>query len=178
MQAIRPAVCSIQPPIQLSTANTFPGVKRQEPEANHSRPSSGDVKNMLSYISTDPSGFMPSYLDKYGDNTFSSSSNSDAKNMLSYTPTDPSGFMVWYNTFRSSFTEKTCEYIACLRKNLFWTSVLSKLVQVAKLLALIRGFQFEFRPQRRLFWLGYSWFFSVAPWQSPGEYPRLGRDSS
>jgi hypothetical protein len=43
-----------QPPVQLVTGVLSPGVKQQEREADHSPPSSSEVRNMWSYTSTNP----------------------------------------------------------------------------------------------------------------------------
>jgi hypothetical protein len=50
----RTALGPIQPPIQRVLGALFLGVKRPEREADHSPPSSAEVKNEWSYISTPP----------------------------------------------------------------------------------------------------------------------------
>jgi hypothetical protein len=57
---------STQPPIQWD----FPGVKQPGREADHSPPSSVEVKNIWSYTSTQPYVFMAWYLVKRKDFTF------------------------------------------------------------------------------------------------------------
>jgi hypothetical protein len=58
----------IQPPIQRLPEAVFPGVKRPGREADHSPPSSAEVKNAWSYTSTLPFVFMAWYLVKNRDN--------------------------------------------------------------------------------------------------------------
>jgi hypothetical protein len=43
------ALGTTQPPIKIGTGGSFPGVKRPQPKANHSPPSSVEVKNEWSY---------------------------------------------------------------------------------------------------------------------------------
>jgi hypothetical protein len=43
---------------KMSTGGSFPGVKRQGREADHSLPTSGEVKKMWIYTSTPPYVFM------------------------------------------------------------------------------------------------------------------------
>jgi hypothetical protein len=50
----RPALGSTQPPIQWVLGALFPGVKRQDREADHSPPDSADVMKMWIYTSTPP----------------------------------------------------------------------------------------------------------------------------
>jgi hypothetical protein len=50
----RPALGPTQPPIRWIPHALSPGVKRPGREADHSRPSSTDVKNAWRYISTPP----------------------------------------------------------------------------------------------------------------------------
>jgi hypothetical protein len=52
--ASRPAVGSIQPPIQWVPGALSLGLKRQARQADHSPPSSAEVKNECSYNSTSP----------------------------------------------------------------------------------------------------------------------------
>jgi hypothetical protein len=54
----RPALGSTQPPIKIGTGGSFPGVKRQGREADHSPPTSAEVKKMYIYTSTPPYVFM------------------------------------------------------------------------------------------------------------------------
>jgi hypothetical protein len=54
----RPALGSTQPPIQWVTGGSFPGVKRPGREADHSPPTSAEVKKMWIYTSTPPYAFM------------------------------------------------------------------------------------------------------------------------
>jgi hypothetical protein len=57
----RPALLSTQPPIKsykICTGGSFPGVKRQEREADHSPPTSAEVKKMWIDTSTPPYVFM------------------------------------------------------------------------------------------------------------------------
>jgi hypothetical protein len=42
----------------MGTGGSFPWVKRLEPEADHSTPTSAEVKKMWIYISTPPYAFM------------------------------------------------------------------------------------------------------------------------
>jgi hypothetical protein len=51
--ASRPALGPTQPPIQW-VPGSFPGVKRPRREADHSSPSSAEVKNAWTYTSTPP----------------------------------------------------------------------------------------------------------------------------
>jgi hypothetical protein len=50
----RPALGSTQPPIQWVPLALCPGVKRPRREANHSPPTSAEVKKTLVYTSTPP----------------------------------------------------------------------------------------------------------------------------
>jgi hypothetical protein len=50
----RPAPGPIQPPVQWVPEALFPGVKRQGREAEHSSPTSAEVKKMWIYTSTPP----------------------------------------------------------------------------------------------------------------------------
>jgi hypothetical protein len=54
----RQALGSTEPPIQWVPGTLSLGVKRQGHEANHSPPTSADVKEMWSYTSTPPYVFM------------------------------------------------------------------------------------------------------------------------
>jgi hypothetical protein len=54
----RPALGSTQPPIQWVPGALSPGVKRPGREADHSPPTSAEVKKMLTHISTSPYAFM------------------------------------------------------------------------------------------------------------------------
>jgi hypothetical protein len=54
----RPALGSTQPPIKMGTGGSFPGVKRQEREADHSSPTSAEDKKKWIYTSTPPCVFM------------------------------------------------------------------------------------------------------------------------
>jgi hypothetical protein len=53
-----PALRPTQPPIQRVPGALFPGIKRPGREADHSPPSSADVKNAWNYTSTPPYAFM------------------------------------------------------------------------------------------------------------------------
>jgi hypothetical protein len=64
----RKALESTQPPIQWVPGALFLGVKRPRYEADHSPPSSAEVKNAWSYTSTPQYVFMARCLVKYGDN--------------------------------------------------------------------------------------------------------------
>jgi len=50
--AYRPVLGPIQPPVD--TRGLYPGVKRPEREADHSRPSSAEAKNAWCYTSAHP----------------------------------------------------------------------------------------------------------------------------
>jgi hypothetical protein len=50
----RPVLRSTQPPIQRVLGAVSPGVKRLESEANHSLPTSAEVKHTWIYTSTSP----------------------------------------------------------------------------------------------------------------------------
>jgi hypothetical protein len=52
------AVGPTEPPIPWVSGALFLGVQRQDLEADHSHPSSHEVKNALSYISTPQYAFM------------------------------------------------------------------------------------------------------------------------
>jgi hypothetical protein len=54
----RPALGFTQPPIKWVPGGSFPGVKRQGPEDDHSPPTSAEVKKMWLYISTPQYAFM------------------------------------------------------------------------------------------------------------------------
>jgi len=64
----RPALGPTQPPIQWVRGALFLGVKRPGREADHSPPSSAEVKNAWSYTSTPQYVFMAWYLVKQRDN--------------------------------------------------------------------------------------------------------------
>jgi hypothetical protein len=68
MTASRPILGPIQPPIQWVSATLSPVIKRPERDANHSRPSSAEVKYAWSYISTPSYTFMTWCLIKDKDN--------------------------------------------------------------------------------------------------------------
>jgi hypothetical protein len=53
----RPALGSIQPPIKW-VPGLFPGIKRQGREADHSPPTTAEIKKMWIYTSTPPYVFM------------------------------------------------------------------------------------------------------------------------
>jgi hypothetical protein len=66
--ASRPTLRPIQPPIQWVPGAISPGVKRQGREADHSPPSSAEVKNVWSYTFTPPlrlHGVVLSYRTKH-----------------------------------------------------------------------------------------------------------------
>jgi len=52
--ASRPALVTTQSPIQWIRGALIPGLKRPEFEADHSTPSSAEIKNVWSYTSTPP----------------------------------------------------------------------------------------------------------------------------
>jgi hypothetical protein len=54
----RPALGPTQPLIERVPGAIFPGVKRQECEADHSTPTSAKVKKMGTYTSTPPYAFV------------------------------------------------------------------------------------------------------------------------
>jgi hypothetical protein len=54
----RPALGHTESPIQWIPGALFPGVKRQEREADHSSPTSAEVKKIWIYTSTPPYAFM------------------------------------------------------------------------------------------------------------------------
>jgi hypothetical protein len=54
----RPALGSTQPPMQWVLGALSPGVKRPEREADHSPPTSAEIKRMWTYTSTTPYTFM------------------------------------------------------------------------------------------------------------------------
>jgi hypothetical protein len=54
----RPALRSTQPPIKMGTGGSFPGVKRQGREADHSPPTSAEVRKMWIHTSTPPYVFL------------------------------------------------------------------------------------------------------------------------
>jgi hypothetical protein len=54
----RPILGLTQPPIQWVPGALSPGVKRQEREADHSRPASAEVKKIWIYTSTPQYAFM------------------------------------------------------------------------------------------------------------------------
>jgi hypothetical protein len=54
----RPALGFTQPPIQWVPGALSPGVKRPRREADHSPPTSAEVKKMRIYTSTPPHAFM------------------------------------------------------------------------------------------------------------------------
>jgi hypothetical protein len=64
----RTALGPIQPPIQWVPRALFLGVKRPRREADHSPPSSAEVKNAWSYTSTPQYVFMAWCLVKHRDN--------------------------------------------------------------------------------------------------------------
>jgi hypothetical protein len=66
--ASRTALELTQPPIQWVTEGLSPGIKRPGREADHSTPSSAEVKNVWSYTSTLQYIFMAWCLDKNRDN--------------------------------------------------------------------------------------------------------------
>jgi hypothetical protein len=68
--ASRTALGPTQPPIQWVPGFLSLGVKRPGREADHSPPSSADVKNAWSYTSTPQYVFMAWCLVKHGDFTF------------------------------------------------------------------------------------------------------------
>jgi hypothetical protein len=55
-----PALGSFQPPIHWVPGALFPGIKRPGREADHSPPTSAEVKKMWVYTSTPPYAFMAS----------------------------------------------------------------------------------------------------------------------
>jgi hypothetical protein len=65
--ASRPALWPTQPHTQWVTGALFAGVKRSKREADHSLPSSAEVKNVWSYVSTHPYVFVAWYLIKRRD---------------------------------------------------------------------------------------------------------------
>jgi len=65
----RTALGSTQPLIQWVTGPLSPGVKRPGREADHSPPSSAEVKSAWMYTSTPPYVFMPWYFVKHRDFT-------------------------------------------------------------------------------------------------------------
>jgi hypothetical protein len=64
----RPALGPTHPPIQGIPGALFPAVKRPGREADHSPPSSAEVKNVWRYTSTPPYVFMAWCLVKQRDN--------------------------------------------------------------------------------------------------------------
>jgi hypothetical protein len=58
----KPALGSTQPPIEWVPGALSPGVKRQGREADHSPPTSAEVKKMWIYTSTLPYAFMTQCL--------------------------------------------------------------------------------------------------------------------
>jgi hypothetical protein len=66
--ASRPALRPIQPPIQCVPEALSLGIKRPGREADHSFPSTAEVKNAWSYTSTLPYVFMAWCLVKHRDN--------------------------------------------------------------------------------------------------------------
>jgi hypothetical protein len=66
--ASRPVLGPTQPPIQWVPWVPCPGKKRLGREADHSPPSSTEVRNVWNYTSTTPCAFMAWYFVKHKDN--------------------------------------------------------------------------------------------------------------